>query len=156
MTNSTLDQIRQLLDQHGIAYREVEHAPTTTSEASAQARGEPLEIGGKALVLKVDQMFGLFVFSAARRLDSDAVRRHFGAKKCRFATPEELGTLTGLSPGSVPPFGAPVLSLPLFVDNSILENDWIAFNAGSLTRSVIMSVKDYLCIATPSVFSFSR
>jgi prolyl-tRNA editing enzyme YbaK/EbsC (Cys-tRNA(Pro) deacylase) len=63
--------------------------------------------------------------------------------------------LTGLVSGSVPPFGTPVLDLPLYVDRSILENEKIAFNAGSLTDSMIMSMKDYVRIAAFEVFDFS-
>ena len=63
---------------------------------------------------------------------------------------------TGLVPGSVPPFGIPVLPFPLFVDAAIVENDRIAFNAGLLTDSVILSTADYLQIAQPQqVFCFS-
>ena len=64
--------------------------------------------------------------------------------------------LTGLVPGSVPPFGKPVLDLELYVDNSIVHNEKIAFNAGSLTNSIIMSTKDYLDVAHPQIFPFSK
>ena len=76
-------------------------------------------------------------------------------KKSRFASPEELLRLTGLVPGSIPPFGKPLLPFAVFVDPSILDNERIAFNAGSLTDSIIMSVDDYLRIARPTVFAFS-
>src|SRR5271165_6917711 len=134
-----LDQIRGWLADGNAAFREVHHAPTRTSEESAQARGEELRVGGKALLIKVDDVFRLFVLSAGRKLDSAAIKRHFSAKKTRFATPEELLQLTGLVPGSVPPFGPPVLPFPLYIDPSVFENERIAFNAGSLTDSMIMA-----------------
>ncbi len=64
--------------------------------------------------------------------------------------------MTELTPGAVPPFGRPVLSFELFVDGSILENERIAFNAGALTTSIIMNVTDYVRVAQPTVFNFSR
>src|ERR1019366_10692206 len=109
-----LDRIREWLTAEGVVFREVHHAPTRTSEESALARGEELRIGGKALLIKVDADFRLFVLSADRKLDSAAIRTHFQAKKTRFASPEELLRLTGLVPGSVPPFGAPILPFPLY------------------------------------------
>ncbi|MBI3981923.1 MAG: hypothetical protein HY337_03365 [Gemmatimonadetes bacterium] len=138
-----------------MAFREVHHEPTRTSEESAKARGELLEVGGKAIVLKVGDTFRLFVLSAARSLDSAAIKRHFGVKKTRFATAEELNALTGLPPGAVPPFGRPVLDFDVYADRSILANDRIAFNAGSLTDSIIMRVKDYVEIAQPELLDFS-
>src|ERR1700744_1791070 len=150
-----LDRIRTWLEGEGVTFREVHHAPTRTSEGSALARGEPLRVGGKALLLKVDDTFRLFVMSAARKLDSAAIKQRFSAKKTRFATPEELFDLTGLVPGSVPPFGAPILPFPLYVDPSVFENDRVAFNAGSLTDSIILSTSDYRRLAAPEVFPFS-
>jgi Ala-tRNA(Pro) deacylase len=151
-----LDTIRALLNEAGAVYREVHHPPTVTSEDSARERGEDLRIGGKALLLKVNDTLRLFVLSAARQLDSAAIKQHFAARKTRFATPEELHALTGLVPGSVPPFGQPVLPFELYVDESVLENEKIAFNAGSLTDSIIMLTRDYRDIAKPQVFKFSK
>ena len=140
-------RLRAWLDAEGIAYRYLEHAPTRTSEESAVARGEPLEIGAKALLLKADSNLVLVVLSAARKLDSKSVARHLGVKKTRFATTEELLATTGLPPGAVPPFGRPIFDLPLHIDRSVSANEKTAFNAGSLTASIVMATDDYLRLA---------
>jgi Ala-tRNA(Pro) deacylase len=150
-----VEAIRDWLRREAVAFREVHHAPTRTSEESALARGEALRIGGKALLIKVDSDFRLFILSADRKLDSAAIRTRFAAKKTRFASPEELLELTGLVPGSVPPFGPPILPVPLYADPSVFENERIAFNAGSLTDSVIMGIDDYRRLASPEVFPFA-
>jgi len=131
------------------------HEPTHTSEESARARGESTTIGGKALLMKVGERFALFVVSAARRMNSGKVRDHFQERRLRFATREELLEQTGLVPGSVPPFGRPILPYDLYVDESVTQNDRIAFNAGLLTHSVIMQTADYLALAQGTVFPFS-
>jgi prolyl-tRNA editing enzyme YbaK/EbsC (Cys-tRNA(Pro) deacylase) len=155
--SSVLEAIRTLLRDHGVAFREVHHEPVRTSEQAAVARGEPIEIGGKAIVAKVGDTFHVLVFSAARRLDSKSVRKRLGAQRFRFATADELQELTGLVPGSVPPFGRPILPLDLYVDVSILDNERIAFNAGSLTDSIILDRKRYIDLARPNaIFPFSR
>lgn len=151
-----LESIRALLTGAGVAFTEKHHEPTTTSEESARARGEPLEYGGKALLLKTEDVFRLFVVPAHRKLDSAAVKRELGAKRTRFASTDELRDLTGLVPGSVPPFGPPILPFELFVDAGIRANPRIAFNAGSLTDSIILSVDDYLTIAKPRMFAFAQ
>ncbi len=156
MPTDVLTRIREWLRSANVTFREVQHAATRTSEESAQARGEDLQIGGKALLLKVDDNFHLFVLSAARKLDSGAIKRHFAARKLRFASAAELADLTGLAPGAVPPFGPPILPFAVYVDQSILDNELIAFNAGSLTDSIIMSVADYIRVATPQALMFSQ
>ena len=60
----------------------------------------------------------------------------------------------GLRPGSVPPFGS-VIGLKTYVDKSLLENEEISFNAGSLTDSIKMRLKDYLSVENPTVEDFS-
>jgi prolyl-tRNA editing enzyme YbaK/EbsC (Cys-tRNA(Pro) deacylase) len=148
--------IREWLRRESVNFREVHHEPTRTSEDSARARGEELRIGGKALLIKVDVDFRLFVLRADHKLDSAAIRTHFGAKKTRFASPEELMERTGLVPGSVPPFGPPILPFPLYTDPSVFENPRIAFNAGSPTDSIIMDIDDYRRLAKPEIFSFAE
>lgn len=149
------EEIKKLLAAHGIQHREVHHEPTRTSVESAKARGEDLAIGGKAILMKIGQDYKLFVLSAAKKIDSQKIKDRFGEKKLRFATPEELMELTGLEPGAVPPFGKPIIPFDLYVDVSITANEKIAFNAGSLTDSIIMSRKDYLKVASAEVFEFA-
>jgi len=153
--NSKLTRILELLDGEGISYRRISHEPTRTSEDSSRARGEALETGGKALLLKCGDSFSIFVLSAALKLDSQAVKKRLGVRSLRFATAEELLELTGLVPGSVPPFGEPVLPFPLYVDESIEANERIAFNAGSLTDSLVLGTEDYLRVARGELFRFS-
>ena len=150
------DKIKVWLASESISFKEIHHGPTRTSEEAALARGVDLSLGGKALVLKIDDSFRIFVLSASKKLDSGALKRYFKAKKIRFADKNELMSLTGLVPGSVPPFGRPLIELELYVDQSIIDNEIIAFNAGSLTDSITMSIKDYLEIAKPTFIGFSK
>ncbi len=156
MPSSVLETIRQWLTAENVPFREAHHEPTFTSEESARARGEELRVGGKALLMRGDAEFFLFVLPADRKADSGAIRRELQIGKLRFANREELAEVTGLVPGSVPPFGAPILPFPLYVDAAIRENDRIAFNAGSLTDSMIVPMDDYLRVAKPEkIFVFS-
>jgi len=149
-------RLRTVLADSGIAFEERHHEPTLTSQDAARVRGDPLEQGGKALLIKAGESFRLFVMSAALRLDSGAIKRQLRVKKVRFATPEELHALTGLVPGSVPPFGHPVLPFDLHVDPSITDNPHISFNAGSLTDSMTLSTSDYVEVARPDIFRFAK
>jgi prolyl-tRNA editing enzyme YbaK/EbsC (Cys-tRNA(Pro) deacylase) len=156
MADSVLEDLRAWLIREGVRFREVQHEPTLTSLDSARARGEELRVGGKALLMRGDDDFALFVLPADRKVDSGAIRRELQLRKLRFASRDELGALTGLVPGGVPPFGRPILPFPLYVDLAIRDNDRIAFNAGSLTDSMILALDDYLRLAAPEkIFAFS-
>lgn len=154
--SSVFESIRRLLLASQVEFRVVSHSPTFTSEDSANARGEDLSTGAKALLLKCEEIFAVFVLPADRKLQSQLVRKHLGFKNCRFATPEELRTLTGLVPGSVPPFGRPIFPLALYADEGTGRAlNKVAFNAGSLTTSIIMSAEDWRRVAAPEMFSFA-
>ena len=84
-----------------------------------------------------------------RQLASRAICKHLKETRFRFAHRDELHELTGLVPGCVPPFGEPILPLPLYVDEAILQNEQVAFNAGSHTTSMLLSREDYLALARP-------
>jgi Ala-tRNA(Pro) deacylase len=155
-SNGVLRRILERLEAANVSYRRIEHAPTRTSQESAAARGAPLRIGGKTLLLQHPGGFALFVLSAACKLDSRAVRHRFGTRRLRFATREELHALTGLVPGCVPPFGPPVLPFDVHADPSVNENDEIAFNPGVLTQSIIMPTRDWQRLVEPRVFRFAE
>ncbi|RNA35931.1 hypothetical protein BpHYR1_007335 [Brachionus plicatilis] len=154
--SSTYIKICEFLRQNEIDFKSIEHEPTYTSEESAKVRGEDLSIGGKAILMKVDTDFYLFVLSAAKKLDSKKIKAHLKAKKIRFCTSQELFDMCKLVPGSVPPFGNPILPFKLFLDESIIKNEKIAFNAGSLTNSIIFKTSDYLKVANAEIFDFSE
>lgn len=155
MSTPVHNAVRALLDSHRINYRTLHHEPTRTSEESAMIRGEELKVGAKAILMKCDDAFRLFVISAARKIDSKAIKSSLKLKSLRFATCEELLDLTGLVPGAVPPFGRPILDFDLYADPSVFENERVAFNAGSLTDSIIMSAEEYRRIAGAVLLSFA-
>ena len=153
------ERLKSWLTQADIPFTTLHHPPTYTSEESAAYRGEPLSVGAKAIVYKIEKTFYLFVMPADRKLDTKKIKTYFKAqgkkaKKTRFATAAELLELTNLVPGSVPPFGRPIFEVDLYVDMAILQNEKVAFNAGSLTDSIIMSRADYLKVAEAVIFDF--
>ncbi len=157
--SKVFNQIKTLLLENNIEFEEIHHEPTPTSEDSARIRGDTLSQGAKAILYKVQDDFALFVFAANKRMNPKLIRQFFKskgrkAKKTRFASPDELMDMTGLIPGSVPPFGKPILDFELFVDPSLMENEMIAFNAGSITDSIKMSLADYCSVANPEIFLF--
>ncbi|HCH63110.1 MAG TPA: hypothetical protein DFR83_09915 [Deltaproteobacteria bacterium] len=159
IVSTTTERIMSLLDSAGVPYRCIEHPVVRTSEEAARVRGTPLEIGGKSLLFKIGKKsdFCLFVVSAALRTDNRPMRRFLGVQKLRFARREELLSHTGLEPGCVPPFGAPIFDLPLYVDERLAAGEEIAFTAADHRMSIRMKMADYLTVANPTgVFAFSR
>lgn len=150
------DAILALLRGDGCAFERIEHVAVSTAEEAATVRGTPLAQGAKSMVLKVERDFGLFVLPATRQLRSAKIRRALRVSRTRFATAEELHELTGLVPGSVPPFGSPVLPLPLYADPTVLDGGEVVFTAGLRTVSIRMGGDDYRRLASPKTIDIVR
>lgn len=150
MNTSLHDRIIALLNNSAAPFRLVTHAPTRTSEDAARERGEPLGCGAKALLVKADGAFRLLIIPADRKLDSKLTKKNLGVHDLRFATPDELATVIGVPPGAVPPFGPPLVALPLAADPDVGRRfPQVAFNAASLTTSIVMDAADWERVAKP-------
>lgn len=155
MTDSVFDRICRWLSERGVSYETMEHAPVYTSAEAAAVRGTTLSSGAKALICKADDALVMFVMPADRKLASKAVRSSRGWKSLRFATPDEVFELTGLKPGSIPPFGS-LFGLPTLCDTRLGENERINFNAGDHARSVSMTYADYVLAEQPELGPFAE
>lgn len=157
-STSSVDLHQKLLDflkEQGIEYQHLEHVETKTSEAAAAARGTKLEQGAKALLMIADNNPILVVLSAAKKLDNAAFKKLFKFSDLKMATPAEVEKISGAVVGAVPPFGN-LFNVPVYFDEDYLQQNTIsAFNAGSLTHSVIMKTSDLQKLIHPQVGRFS-
>ncbi|MGB0454403.1 MAG: aminoacyl-tRNA deacylase [Bacteriovoracaceae bacterium] len=154
-TEAMKDKILKLLDQKKVNYKIVRHAAAPTCELSAEARGEPLKNGGKTLLFKGKKSFFIAVISAEKTVDSNRLRKIIKSQRLRFATDEEFQELTGVPKGALPPLSS-LFEFDFFVDTSILNLERVAFNAGELTTSIILSTEDYLELIRAKYCHFSK
>ena len=154
MSEPVFERIEELLNARGVAFEVLRHEPVYTSEEAAEIRGTPLASGAKALVCKADGRFVMFVIPADRKLASREVRRARRWRKLRFADRDEVKGLTGLEPGSIPPFGS-LFGLPTLCDERLGENETINFNAGDHGISVSMRFEDYVRVESPELDTFA-
>lgn len=155
MSASVFERIEQRLVERGVPFQVMQHEPVFTSADAARVRGATLASGAKALVCKADGAFVMLVLPADRKLSSKRLRAHRGWKSLRFADREEVSQLTGLEPGSIPPFGS-FFGLATLCDPTMAEQASINFNAGDHAISVRMSWDDYLRIEQPELVELSE
>ena len=149
-TSPVFAQLKQRLIEANVPYEVLRHEPVYTSEDAARIRGVPLASGAKALVCKADDQFLMFVLPADRRLANRQIRSLYGFRKLRFASPQEVLEITGLEPGSIPPFGS-LFGLPTWCDERLADQQRINFNAGDHSISISMTYADYLLVEQPKI-----
>lgn len=150
------EKIKSYLDQQGVDYQKYTHPPADTCELAAKLRQTDLAIGGKSLFVKAKKTFSIFTLSAAQQADSNKMRKILKSQKLRFASPEELWELVGVTKGSLPPLGRPLLPFDLYLDKSFIHQKQIAFNAGISTLSFVLTMDDYLKLVDPIICEFSK
>lgn len=149
--------IEELLKERGCWYERFLHEPVRTSEEAAKLRPEySIQQGTKSLIVKgkrpnEEKRFIMVVVPGDKQFDKHKLRAETGYSDVRFATPDEVATLTqGILPGGVPPFGN-LFQLPVFADAKVFVNKKIIFNAGDRRVSIAMYANDYNNIVRPEV-----
>lgn len=147
------EKIKDLFDSAGVEYKILEHPPVYTSADAAKIRDVTPHMGAKALVCFADKTPILLVLPGDRKADFKKFKKSFGIKDLRMATAVEVKELTTLEVGSIPPVGK-VMDLLSYYDSEVVENEDVAFNAGSHTVSIIMKASDLVRVEQPTVSSF--
>ncbi len=155
MAADVFAQLVALLSDAKAKFRVIEHQAEGRSEAISIIRGNRPDQAAKAMVLDVRGGGGgrrhvLAILPGSARLDFGAVAALFEARKCGFASPESAQEITGCVMGSVPPFALSP-DLAIVVDEDLLSNETLFFNAGRLDRSMELDTKDWLAVAKPRV-----
>lgn len=140
-----------LFKEKGIEYVLYEHVAVYTSEEASRVRNVELKTGVKAMLVREkgqDSNYLLANIAADRRIDFPKLEALAKVKHFRFATKEEVLAKTGCEPGSVHPMGH-LFDIRTFLDKSVLENEFVNFNIGMLTKSVKIRSDDLLKVMEP-------
>ena len=153
-SGKVFDRLLELLSSGRARFRVLEHPAEGRSDAVARIRGTEPGQGAKAMLCTVTPRSGKLVLAVLRgpdRLDFRRVAAATGARKASLASPEAAMAATGCVMGAVPPFSF-WHDIAVVADRALIrENAEIAFNAGRLDRSIVMSVEDYVRLAQPEV-----
>lgn len=152
---NVFEKIKNLLDKNKISYKLIEHEPVFTSEDAAKIRGSSLSLGAKALIMKADKKTIMIVVPGDKKVDTSTFKKLYKIKDLEMATKEEVKIISGVEVGAVPPFGN-LFEIPLYFDQTIVDNEKVFFNAGSHSKSISMNGSDLEKIAKPIIGSFCK
>jgi len=158
--------IRRRLDEAEVEYDFFEHQAVRTSEEALAARdGYSLEQGAKAIIVRskkkneageTEKSFAMMVMPANLMLSGSRAKKVLQARSVSFASRAEVeGITSGVEFGGIPPFGD-VFSLPVYVDERLLQNEKIIFNCGDRRASIAMKTEDYLRIVPHTIADFAE
>ena len=145
----------QFLKRAKIPYTTFRHEPAFTAEQTAAVAHVPGRSWAKTVVCFADAEPILAVVPAHCTVDLERLRALCGARSLRLAITEELMALyPDCEEGTMPPFGDLYLQR-VFVDQSLVGEPEMVFNAGTHTDCIRMHYGDFACIAHPTVGPFA-
>lgn len=151
---TVLNKILDLLDSSYIKYTLSEHEPTISSLDAARIRNVDLKTSTKAMVAKSKENYFLLALPGNTKINWRKFKKLLGSKDISLASLDEVEKLTGLERGSIPPFGN-ILGFETYFDKKVLENEYVNFNAGSLTHSINMKCTDLIRLVQPKIEDFA-
>lgn len=150
------DQLRKFLDSHDAEYTVSLHPKAFTAREVAAAEHLPAREVAKVVVVFGDGQYHMIVVPANKLVDFQEVRHALGLSQARLATEDELARIfPDCELGAMPPVGA-LYSLPIYFDNSLLDEDTIVFNAGTHRDVIHMRTADYCRLVQPTIVALAR
>jgi Ala-tRNA(Pro) deacylase len=146
----------QFLRQARVPYTTFSHPEAFTAQNEAAVSHVPGRSWAKIVVCIADTEPVLAILPAPFRLDLEQLRVLTGASAIRLASEHEFQALyPDCEPGAMPPFGNLYLQR-VFVDQSLVGETDMAFNAGTHTDAIRMHYADFAELARPVVGVIGR
>ena len=109
----------------------------------------------KTVIVDVDGELAMAVLPSDQYLDPDRLRQALNANSVRLAQEEDFKDRFPLcEPGGEPPFGN-LYNMKVYVDDTMISEDWLAFNAGTHTEVIKMGMGDFRRLSEAQSCSFA-
>jgi Ala-tRNA(Pro) deacylase len=148
--------VQSFLDEMGIHYRVTRHPLAYTAQDLAAAEHIPGRKVIKPVIVKADGEFVMCALPASYRVDLGELRQQLQAEAVALAEETELRKLfPDAELGAEPPIGR-LYGLPTLMDESLISDDHVTFQAGTHCDAVTMTLAEYRKAAQPEVAHFGR
>jgi Ala-tRNA(Pro) deacylase len=148
--------LQSYLDEQGVHYRLSHHPPAFTSQDLAAAEHISGKKVIKPVVVRADGQWFMCALPASYRVDLHELREQLRADDVTLA---DEHTLSRLFPdcelGAEPPIGK-LFGMPTLMDESLVQDDTVTFQAGTHTDSVTMPLAEYRRISGAEIAHFGR
>ena len=148
--------LQSYLDEMGVRYRLGQHPSAYTAQDLAMrehVRGRRVI---KPVVVRADGEFVMCALPACHRVDIEELKNQLQAKEVALAEEQKLAELfPDCELGAVPPIGR-LYGMTTLMDESLMRDDHVTFQAGTHTDAVTMTLADYRRVAQPEMGYFAR
>jgi Ala-tRNA(Pro) deacylase len=148
--------LQRYLDREWVHYDVLPHPEAFRALAIAQTLHTPEKEMAKVVIVKVGKRFILTVLPASWNVDLHRLSAVLATAQVRLATEDEIrGLFPDCELGAMPPFGN-LYGLDVYVDQSLMEDEEIVFQAGTHSEAIRMRYWDFAGLVFPVVAEFHR
>ncbi len=147
------ERLKNYLDRQGVRYLTISHSMAFTAIEIAKSSDIPSKEMSKTLVLTIQGRLAMAVISAIQKFDLPILRDTFETEEIQLTPEDQFSMLfPDCEVGAMPPFRN-LYGMDTYVAESVTESvteqDYIAFNAGSHSEIVKMLYRDYENLVAP-------
>lgn len=149
-------KVREFLEQNSIKYVTITHSTAYTAQEIAASAHIPGKDVAKTVMIKIEGRMAMAVLPASFQVDFDAIKKVIGKEDVVLASEEEFKYMfPDCEIGAMPPFGN-LYDLPVYVAESLAEDEEIVFNAGTHRDLMRVAFKDFKNLVKPILGKFSN
>jgi len=150
-----VSRLKDFLDDQHIKYVTIQHSMAYTAQEIAAKAHIPGKELAKTVIVKIDGKNAMAVLPASYRINLGRLKQVCKASQVELASEEDFRDLfPGCETGAMPPFGN-LYNMDVYVENSLVDEEDIAFNAGSHTELIKLSYQDFEKLVHPKTASFT-
>jgi Ala-tRNA(Pro) deacylase len=147
-------RVREWLDQQQVTYDVVPHREAFTAQEVAGATHIPGRAYAKVVMLKGRRGLVMAVLPAKCQVSVNRVQEILGDDTVALATEADFAqTFAGCEIGAMPAFGN-LYGVPVYLDQDLLDEQTIAFPAGTHHEVIRIASKDFLRLTGAEVQEF--
>jgi len=151
-----LQKLREFLDSRHVKYVCISHSLAYTAQEIAASAHIPGKEMAKTVIVKIDGTLAMAVLPAPYQVDFELLKKAAGAECIELAAEGDFESrFPNCEVGAMPPFGN-LYDLEVYVDETLAEDEEIAFNAGSHKEIVRMAFKDFEREVQPKQAAFAQ
>ena len=150
----SLNKLKEFLDNSLVAYEVLTHPVAFTAQQLAAVQHVKGKQLAKVVVARSGSEFIMIVLPAPYHVGLQRARAVTARQDLEIAHESEFASLfAGCEPGAMPPFGN-LYNVPVWVDESLAQDEEIVFNACTHTEAIKMKYSDFARLARPTVAKF--
>jgi Ala-tRNA(Pro) deacylase len=147
----SLNKLKEFLDSSLVAYEVLTHPVVFTAQQLAAVQHVKGKQLAKVVVARSGSEFMMIVLPALYHVGLQRARAATGWQDLEIAHESEFTSLfAGCEPGAMPPFGN-LYNVPVWVDESLAQDEEIVFNACTHTQAIKMKYSDFARLVHPTV-----